>query len=202
MKKSSNIKNQNFIFMPHEIKNQFDDYIENIIVPLLEVGEETPIVEPQYWDLLILLRYSGLRLQEALHLIAEHMDKTKEFLQYSLENGTKFYLNYCLFKHTPIVEKSVRYLDGSSDLPKINMIEQAIIRQKKRVKNLPPASDGHYYLFRELNSKSEIVIMSAMKISLILKKISEGIPLENSDGSFYRLSVCQFRNQVITDEVI
>ena len=44
--------------------------------------------------------------------------------------------------------------------------------------------------------------MSAMKISFILKKISEGIPLENSDGSFYRLSVCQFRNQVITDEVI
>lgn len=46
MKKSSNIKNQNLVFMPHEVKNQFVDYIKTITAPLLEVGEETSIVDP------------------------------------------------------------------------------------------------------------------------------------------------------------
>lgn len=200
MKKSSNIKNQNFIFMPHEIKNQFDDYIENVIIPLLEVGEDTPIVEPQYWDLLILLRYSGLRLQEVLHLIAEHVDKRKECLQYDSQEDCKPYLNYCLFKKsgTPFTKISISHLEDSSGR---NMVERAIIRQKNRVENLPATSDGSYYLFREVNSKSEIVTVSVMKVNRMLKKLSERIPLKTLDGSIYKLSPRQFRTTVISHMV-
>ena len=78
MKKTNDIQNENFIFIPDEIQYQFDSYIENVIIPLLEAGEDTPIVEPQYWDLLIVLRYSGLRTQEVLHIIDESVSEDKE----------------------------------------------------------------------------------------------------------------------------
>ena len=58
-----------------------------------------------------------------------------------------------------------------------NMISQAIIRQMKRVKTLPPTLNGCYYLFREMNSQSKIVPISSIKLNRILKKISETIPL-------------------------
>lgn len=200
MKKTNDIQNENFIFIPDEIQYQFDSYIENVIIPLLEAGEDTPIVEPQYWDLLILLRYSGLRLQEVLHLIAEHVDKRKECLQYDSQEDCKPYLNYCLFKKsgTPFTKMSISHLEDSSGR---NMVERAIIRQKNRVENLPATSDGSYYLFREVNSKSEIVTVSVMKVNCILKKISETIPLNTFDGAVYKLSPRQFRATTIKDMV-
>ncbi|WP_195513419.1 hypothetical protein [Turicibacter sanguinis] len=141
MKKTNGIENEIFKFIPGEIKNQLDRYIDSVIIPLLEAGEKTPIVEPQHWDLLIVLRYTGLRVQEVLHLIAEHVDKSKECLQYDLQENSKPYLNYCLLKKggIPFMKISISHLKDSSGR---NMVERAILRQKDRVKTLPATSDG------------------------------------------------------------
>ena len=38
------------------VKGYIDNYIENTIIPLLEDNKPTPIIQPQYWDLIIIIR--------------------------------------------------------------------------------------------------------------------------------------------------
>lgn len=193
MKKTNDIQNENFIFIPDEIQYQFDSYIENVIIPLLEAGEDTPIVEPQYWDLLIVLRYSGLRTQEVLHIIDESVSEDKECFQYDSPE----YWNNRFYYSIPFMKTRMRYMNDEIQFPKNNMLSQAVKRQMKRVKTLSPASNGCYYLFREMNSQSNIVTVSSMKVNRILKKISETIPLNTCDGVVYKLSPRQFRATAI-----
>lgn len=57
--------------IPLHIKVQLDDYLETTIIPLLEDGEDTPIISPTYWDLILILRYTGRRFEDMAHLIAD-----------------------------------------------------------------------------------------------------------------------------------
>ena len=200
MKKTNDIQNENFIFIPDEIKYQFDSYIEKVIIPLLEAGEDTPIIEPQYWDLLIVLRYSGLRTQEVLHIIDESVSEDTECFQYDSPEYWNDRLHYSI----PFMKTRMLYMNNKIKLPQMaqtNMISQAIIRQMKRVKTLPPTLNGCYYLFREMNSQSKIVPISSIKLNRILKKISETIPLNTFNGAIYKLSPRQFRATAIKDMV-
>ena len=201
--------------IPPEIKVQLDDYLESSIIPLLEEGKQTPIVEPTYWDLLIVIRYTGRRFEDIAHLLAIHKDKSKECLQYDLDRDPQLYLDHRIAK----IEKDLRIPIGHlKDLNGRNMVERAILRQKERVKDLSPAPDGFRYLFREpkiesrgggskvvLNSQGEFIVdcigYDTFNTNVVLPKISEQIPLKNLDGSLYKISAHQFRHTVATEMI-
>lgn len=198
------------------IKIQLDNYIENTIIPLLEDNKPTPIIEPQYWDLLIVIRNTGRRFEDICHLIAEHKDKSKECLQYDLDGDPMLYLDHRIAK----IPKDLRIpLAHLKDYKGNNTVERAILRQVKRVKELAPAPDGYKYLFREIKmdnrglGKGKVVLddkgvpvvdsitYDMFNTNIILPKISKEIPLKNIDGSIYQISVHQFRHTVATEMI-
>lgn len=201
--------------IPPNIKVQLDDYIENTIIPLLEDNQPTPIIEPQYWDLIIIIRNTGRRFEDICHLIAEHKDKSRECLQYDLDEDPMLYLDHRIAK----IPKDLRIpLAHLKDPKGNNMVEKAILRQMERVKELAPAPDGYNYLFREIkkdnrNICKEKIVLDKNNLSIvdsisystfqntILSKISNKIPLKNMDGSIYQISAHQFRHTVATEMI-
>ena len=202
--------------IPPNIKNQLDDYIENIIIPLLENNQPTPIIKPQYWDLLIVIRNTGRRFEDIAHLIAEHEDKSMECLQYDLDGDPMLYLDHRIAK----IPKDLRIpLAHLKDSKGINIVEKAILRQIKRVKELAPAPDGYKYLFREikidnrrsgerkfiLDSNGNPIIDSIsydmFSNNVILPNICNQIPLKDIDGSIYKITAHQFRHTVATEMI-
>lgn len=200
--------------IPPEIKVQLDDYLESTIIPLLEEGEPTPIIEPQYWDLVIVIRYTGRRFEDIVHLIAEHKDKSMECLQYDLDGDPQLYLDHRIAKIPKDLRIPIGHLKDSEGR---NIVERAILRQKERVRDLAPVPDGICYLFREtkvesrgggerpiLNSKGENIVeclQYRFMNKVMLVKISEQIPLKNLDGSLYKISPHQFRHTVATEMI-
>lgn len=202
--------------IPPNIKFQLDNYIENIIIPLLEDNQPTPIIEPQYWDLLIIIRNTGRRFEDICHLIAEHKDKSKECLQYDLDGDPMLYLDHRIAK----IQKDLRIpLAHLKDSNGNNIIERAILRQIKRVKELAPAPDGYKYLFREIKidnrcfGKRNVILDNngvpvvdsisypMFNTNIILPSICNKIPLKNIDGSIYKISAHQFRHTVATEMI-
>ncbi|MFQ9956599.1 MAG: tyrosine-type recombinase/integrase [Turicibacter sp.] len=201
--------------IPPEIKIQLDDYLESTIIPLLEEGNPTPILAPHYWDLVIVIRYTGRRFEDIAHLIATHTDKSKECLQYDLDGDPQLYLDHRIAKIPKDLRIPISHLKDSNGR---NMVERAILRQKERVRDLAPAPDGFYYLFREtkvetrgggskpiLNSQGEILVdcidYDFFNKGGILVKISENIPLKNLDGTVYKITGHQFRHTVATEMI-
>ncbi|BAQ13420.1 putative Transposase [Clostridium botulinum] len=202
--------------IPPNIKIQLDDYIENIIIPLIEYNQSTPIIEPQYWDLLIVIRNTGRRFKDICHLIAECKDKSKECLQYDLDGDPMLYLDHRIAK----IPKDLRIpLAHLKDSKGNNVVERAILRQIERVKELAPAPDGYKYLFREIKidnrgvGKGNVVLdnngvpvvdsisYDMFNTNVVLPKISKGIPLKNIDGTIYQISAHQFRHTVATEMI-
>ena len=202
--------------IPPNIKIQLDDYIENIVIPLLEDNQPTPIIEPQYWDLLIVIRNTGRRFEDICHLIAEHKDKSIECLQYDLDGDPMLYLDHRIAK----IPKDLRIpLAHLKDSKGNNMVERAILRQMERVKELAPAPDGYKYLFREIkmdnrglgngkvildNNKNPVVDSISYQMfnsHIILPYICNQIPLKDVDGSIYKISAHQFRHTVATEMI-
>lgn len=186
--------------IPPEVKIQLDNYLESTIIPLLEEGEPTPIIEPQYWDLVIVIRYTGRRFEDIAHLIAEHKDKSMECLQYDLDGDPQLYLDHRIAKIPKDLRIPIGHLKDSKGR---NIVEQALLRQKVRVKDLSPAPDGYYYLFRESKDISKVESISYHKFNtnVVLPKISRQIPLKNLDGSLYQISAHQFRHTVATEMI-
>ncbi|MFR5115078.1 tyrosine-type recombinase/integrase [Turicibacter sanguinis] len=186
--------------IPPEIKIQIDEYLESTIIPLLEEGKPTPIIEPLYWDLVIVIRYTGRRFEDIAHLIAEHKDKSMECLQYDLDRDPQLYLDHRIAKIPKDLRIPIGHLKDSKGR---NIVERAILRQKKRVKDLSPTPDGYYYLFRELinDSKVESISYHKFNTNVVLPKISKQIPLKNLDGSSYQISAHQFRHTVATEMI-
>lgn len=200
--------------IPLEIKIQLDDYLESTIIPLLEEGNPTPILAPHYWDLVIVIRYTGRRFEDIAHLIATHTDKSKECLQYDLDEDPQLYLDHRIAKIPKDLRIPISHLKDSNGR---NMVERVILRQKERVKDLSPAPDGFYYLFREtkvetrgggskpiLNSQGEILV-DCIDYDFFNKraisKISENVPLKNLYGTVYKITPHQFRHTVATEMI-
>lgn len=202
--------------IPPNIKIQLDDYIESIVIPLLEDNQPTPIIDPQYWDLIIIIRNTGRRFEDICHLIAENKDKSKECLQYDLDGDPMLYLDHRIAK----IPKDLRIpLAHLKDSKGNNMVEMAILRQMERVKELAPAPDRYKYLFREIKMDNrgsgegkvvfdnngvpvvDIISYDTFNSTIVLPKISKEIPLKNIDGSIYQISAHQFRHTVATEMI-
>lgn len=191
--------------IPPHIKIKLDDYLENTIIPLLEDGEDTPIISPSYWDLIIIIRYTGRRTEDIAHLIADESDI--DCLKYDLDGDPQLFLDYRIAK---IKKDLVVPLAHLKDTEGRNMVERAILRQKERVKGLPPTSDKKKYLFREViaydvhgNPITETFSYNKFGTSILLK-ICNSIPLSDigaESGDVYKISPHQFRHTVATEMI-
>lgn len=202
--------------IPPNIKIQLDDYIESTVIPLLEDNQPTPIIDPQYWDLIIVIRNTGRRIEDICHLIAEHKDKNIECLQYDLDGDPMLYLDHRVAKIPKDLRIPLAHLKDSKGR---NIVERAILRQIERVKNLEPAPDGYKYLFREIkidrrglgdgkvilddnkNPVVDSISYSLFNDSVILPNICNQIPLKDVDGNIYKISAHQFRHTVATEMI-
>lgn len=192
--------------IPPHIKVQLDDYIENTIIPLLEAGEDTPIISPVNWDLIIIIRHTGRRIEDIAHLIAD--DSDNDCLKYDLDGDPQLYIDHRIAK---IKKDLVVPLAHIKDSQGRNIVERSILRQKERVKDLPSTkSDNNRYLFREIIAydKHNIPITEVFSYwkfnNVLLLKISEQIPLSNmgaESGDIYKISSHQFRHTVATEMI-
>ncbi|MED3936612.1 site-specific integrase [Priestia megaterium] len=192
--------------IPPHIKIELDNYLENKIIPLLENGEDTPITSPMYWDLILILRHTGRRFEDIAHLICDNSDIN--CLKYDLDGDPQLYLDHRIAK---IKKDLVIPLAHLKDSEGRNMVERAVLRQKERVKDLPPTkSDNQKYLFRQTigndvqgNPITETVNYQIFNTGL-LSKISNTIPLSDfgaKPGDIYKISAHQFRHTVATEMI-
>lgn len=196
--------------IPPNIKLQLDEYLDTKIIPLLEKNEPTPIMDSAYWDFLIILRYSGRRFEDITHLLSDNT--SKDCLRYDLDGDPQMYIDHRIAKIPKDLVIPLAHLNNYSSFG--NIVERAILRQKERVKNLDSTSDGNLYLFREIlkNNKGTNIVDKNDKIMIdvirhdifnitLLNKVSEGIPLLNTDGSIHQISTHQFRHTVATEMI-
>lgn len=191
--------------IPPHIKIKLDDYLDNTIIPLLENNEDTPIVSPNHWDLIIILRHTGRRIEDTSHLIADRSDV--DCLRYDLDGDPQLFLDHRIAK---IKKDLVVPLAHLTDTEGRNIVERAILRQKERVKDLPPTSDKRKYLFREIiaydaknNPVTEVVSYNQM-YQTVLPKICIQIPLSDfgtKSGDIYKITPHQFRHTVATEMI-
>lgn len=192
--------------IPPHIKMNLDDYLENKIIPLLENDEDTPILSPIYWDLLLILRYTGRRFEDIAHLISDGSDI--DCLKYDLDGDPQLYLDHRIAKIATDLVIPLAHLKDSEGR---NIVERAILRQKNRIKDLPPTkSDNQKYLFREIIGYDKLnkPITDAVKYTYInqnaLPKICNQIPLINigaESGDIYKITTHQFRHTVATEMI-
>ncbi|WP_236693050.1 tyrosine-type recombinase/integrase [Aneurinibacillus tyrosinisolvens] len=192
--------------IPPHVKIKLDDYIENTIIPLLEANEETPIIKPTYWDFIIILRHTGRRLEDMAHLISDGSDI--DCLRYDLEGDPQLFLDHRIAKIPIDLIIPLAHLKDSEGR---NIVERAVLRQKERVKDLPPTkSDGKLYLFREIvafgnqNIRITETISGNFFRANILPKVCNQIPLSNfgaESGDIYIITPHQFRHTVATEMI-
>lgn len=197
--------------IPPNIKTQFDIYIVEVIVPILEKNEITPIVDPQYWDMLIVLRFTGRRYEDVSHLVSDNSDVN--CLRYDYEGDPQLYIDHRIAKIPKDLVIPLAHLN--KDTPYGNIVERAILRQQERVKYLSAAPDGYKYLFREVkysnkrkpfinelgNQIIEVVSYSKINDNILASKVCPNIPLLNIDGSVYSITPHQFRHTVATEMI-
>lgn len=191
--------------IPPYVKIQLDDYLENKIIPLLEADKDTPIVAAKYWDFIIIIRHTGRRFEDLAHMIADESDV--DCLRYDLDGDPQLYIDHRIAKIAKdLVIPLVHIVDSHGK----NIVEQAIIRQKKRVKKYPPTSDNQKYLFREViaydkdNTPITETISYNFVMNHVLPRICKLIPLSNiaqDSGSTYNITSHQFRHTVATEMI-
>ncbi|WP_055669063.1 tyrosine-type recombinase/integrase [Desnuesiella massiliensis] len=198
---------------PH-VKRQMDEYIEHTIVPLLEEDKVTPLIQPQYWDMIIVIRYTGRRYEDIVHLLADNSGE--DCLRYDADGDPQLYIDHRIGKIPKDLIIPLAHLNDVTSYG--NIVERAIKRQKQRVRNLPPAPDGYKYLFREIKfdnrgqgqgkklidkeGKDIVEVIPYIKFQKrILPNICKGIPLIDGDGAIYNITPHQFRHTAATEMI-
>ena len=98
----------------------------------MEDSEETPIVSLTYWDLIIILRYTGRRFEDIAHLIADGSD---DCLKYDLDGDPQLFL-------TIVLQKSKRFGRSISTFKRLQRKYSGTgFTPKGTGKDLPPTSD-------------------------------------------------------------
>lgn len=200
--------------IPPHLKVILDDYLETIIIPLLAKGEPTPIIEPMIWDMIILLRYTGRRFEDAAHLLADGSES--DCLKYDADGDPILFTDHRIAKiPKDIIVPLAHLVDSQGN----NIVEQAILRQKNRVRGLGPVTvDGNKYLFRRIkvenrgyapdtpvfdkDGKPIIEVVEHHAFSDVhLSKVCRHLNLRDENSDIYNITPHQFRHTVATEMI-
>lgn len=144
-------------------------------------GEETPILQPTLWDALLILRRTGIRFSELVHLEAPSQPDHQGCLEQDADGiwwlrinrlGTKALREYRIPIH-----------------PERGVIE-AIRRQCQRIMDMPDSS-GEHILFRHCKRR-----LTSTDLRNALRKLAPHLLYE---GQPYVITISQLRHTLLLD---
>jgi len=168
--------------IPPDVLDQFDGLLEQA-VQSTEDGQTPPWLFPSYWDALLILRRTGMRCEDLLHLKA--LDENGR--NGCLDQDSDGYWWIRITHHNTKMGKDHRIPTRMSD-----GLVAAIRRQNERVKHFPNHF-GEHYLFR-----TERGVLAKGAIDEALKKLA---PHCLHEGHAYVITPHQFRHTLATDMI-
>jgi hypothetical protein len=164
------------------VLDQLDPLLQQAEKAMKE-GQEPSIFAPLFWDALLILRHTGMRLEDLAHLKIPDEQGRNGCLDQDSEGYWWIRLHHSISKMNRDHRIPTRADEGVID---------AIHRQQARAKHLPNYFDAHY-LFR-----TEKGVLGRAQMQLALKKLS--FHLEH-EGQPYVITAHQFRHTIATDMI-
>lgn len=160
-------------FIPADVLDQFDMLLGQATQRMAR-GEHPGILKPIYWEALLILRRTGILIQELIHL--KELDGQGRDCCLDQDSDGSWWLH--IHRKTNKVVKERRIpIRGSSE------VVEALHRQRDRARGIP---SDEKYLFR--NQKG-VLIASALRTALA----KDLAPYLMHDGRPYVISPSQFR---------
>lgn len=163
--------------IPPSVLEQFDMLLRQAHQAMCE-GKETPTLQPMIWDALLILRQTGIRFNELVHLEATLQIGDHACLKQNAE-GTWLCIGDVKLQR----KRFIPIQEGSG-------VIEAIYRQGQRVTSTPTTSSG-YTLFR--NNKGQL---TSIALKSALRKLAPHLLYE---GQPYMISIHQFRHTIYQD---
>jgi integrase len=168
--------------IPPDVLDQFDPLLHQAEKAVKE-GQEPPIITPILWDALLILRHTGMRLEDLAHLNAPDEYGRNGCLDQDSEGYWWICIAHTNTKMGREHRIPTRKADGVID---------AIRRQQERIESLPDHFSAHY-LFRTARG-----IITRGQIQEALRKLAPSLKHEEHP---YLISPHQFRHSIATDMI-
>ncbi len=168
--------------IPPDVLEQFDHLLEQAVEA---IGEERQpaLLHARYWDAILILRRTGMRAEDLIHLKAPDEHGRNGCLD---QDSSGYWWIRIDYRNTKLAREHripTRMSDG---------VIEAIRRQHQRVQHFPNHF-GEHYLFR---TEKGVLILSTL--ALALKKLA---PYLKHEGKPYSISAHQFRHTIATDMI-
>jgi integrase len=168
--------------IPPDVLDQFDPLLEQAEKAMKE-GQRPSLILPMFWDVLLILRHTGMRFEDLAHLKMPNEHGRKGCLDQDADGYWWICIDSTNTKMAREHRIPTRKADGVID---------AVRRQQERAKRLPDHFDAHY-LFR-----IEKGVISRAQIQAALKKLA---PYLKHEEQPYLITPHQFRHSVATDMI-
>ena len=168
--------------IPPHILDQLDPLLEQAAKALKE-NQDTAILAPMYWDVLLILRHTGMRFEDLAHLKAPDEHGRNGCLDQDADGYWWIRIEHTNTKMGKDHRIPTRTSDGVID---------AIRRQYERSKHFPNHF-GACYLFR-----TERGLLSHVTFSMALRRLA---PHLQHEGHPYVITPHQFRHTIATDMI-
>jgi integrase len=168
--------------IPPDVIDQLDPLLQQA-AEAIKRGQEPALLQAMYWDAILILRHTGMRTEDLIHLKAPNEHDRNGCLDQDSEGYwwiRIYYLNTKMGRDHRIPSRTS---DGVID---------AIRRQRERVIHLPDHF-GEHYLFR-----TEKGILLRTTIDGALRRLA---PQLTHEGHPYAIAPHQFRHTIATDMI-
>jgi site-specific recombinase XerD len=168
--------------IPPDVLDQLDPLLEKAM-QAIKAGQDPSILTAVYWDMILILRHTGMRFEDLAHLKAPDVRDHKGCLDQDSDGYWWIRIDYKMTKMGRDHRIPTRMSDGVVD---------AIRRQRERVKDIADHF-GEHYLFRLKEG-----VVTRERFCTALKKLSEHLTYENKP---YVITPHQFRHTIATDMI-
>jgi integrase len=168
--------------IPPDVLDQLDPLLEQA-VQAIKGGQKPPLLQERYWDAILILRYTGMRAEDLIHLKAPDEQGRNGCLDQDSEGYWWIRISHSNTKMGRDHRIPTRTSDGVID---------AIRRQRERMKHLPNHF-GENYLFR-----TERGVQLRGTIDAALRRLA---PHLIHEGHPYTITPHQFRHTIATDMI-
>jgi integrase len=168
--------------IPPDVLDQFDPLLEQAEKALKE-DQQPSLLPPMFWDVLLILRHTGMRFEDLAHLKVPNEHGRKG----CLDQDSDGYWWICIDSTNTKMAREHRIPTREAD-----GVIDAIRRQQERAKRLPDHFDAHY-LFR-----TEKGVISRAQIQAALRKLA---PYLKHEEQPYLITPHQFRHSIATDMI-
>lgn len=168
--------------IPPDVLDQLDPLLEQA-VQAMKQGQTPPILAPMYWDALLILRHTGMRFEDLVHLKAPDDRGHNGCLDQDSDGYWWLRIDYKMTKMKRDHRIPTRMSDG---------VIEAIHRQHERIAKIPNHF-GEHYLFRISTG-----VLTRDRFCTPLRKLSTSLL---SEGKPYVITPHQFRHTIATDMI-